>query len=92
MYHQRDGAAIGSSRTNGNPGAYAVIRTDGNFVVYKSTGGPGKGGALWASGTSGHSGAYAVVQNDGNLVVYRSGGGPATGGALWASGTTTTAR
>jgi hypothetical protein len=68
------------------------MQTDGNLVVYKNGGGPGKGGALWATGTSGHSGAYAMMQNDGNLVVYKSTGGPGKGGALWASGTTTTAR
>jgi hypothetical protein len=28
------------------------MQTDGNFVVYKSTGGPGKGGAPWAIGTT----------------------------------------
>ncbi|MFD3550110.1 hypothetical protein ACFWUW_31775 [Streptomyces sp. NPDC058655] len=37
--------------TAGNSGAYALLQDDGNFVVYKKTGGPGKGGALWASGT-----------------------------------------
>ncbi|MGW3029284.1 hypothetical protein ACWDCW_41945, partial [Streptomyces sp. NPDC001221] len=63
-----------------------------NFVVYKSTGGPGKGGALWSTGTYRNSGAYAVMQNDGNLVVYKRTGGTGKGGALWASGTTKTAR
>ncbi|MFJ3200119.1 hypothetical protein [Streptomyces sp. NPDC086989] len=37
--------------TGNNPGAYALLQDDGNFVVYKADGGPGKGGALWASGT-----------------------------------------
>ncbi|WP_329192370.1 MULTISPECIES: hypothetical protein [unclassified Streptomyces] len=37
--------------TAGNNGAYALLQDDGNFVVYKKDGGPGKGGALWASGT-----------------------------------------
>ncbi|GHJ99732.1 hypothetical protein SY2F82_15300 [Streptomyces sp. Y2F8-2] len=37
-------------RTYGHPGAYAVMQTDGNFVVYTSTGGPGKGGG--ATGTT----------------------------------------
>ncbi|RSS83828.1 hypothetical protein [Streptomyces sp. WAC06614] len=39
------------SGTAGNPGAYALLQDDGNFVVYKADGGPGKGGALWQSGT-----------------------------------------
>ncbi|MEU7065734.1 hypothetical protein [Streptomyces sp. NPDC046161] len=37
--------------TSGSNGAYALLQDDGNFVVYKADGGPGKGGALWASGT-----------------------------------------
>ncbi|MEV6115972.1 hypothetical protein AB0L59_26580 [Streptomyces sp. NPDC052109] len=68
------------------------MQSDGNLVVYKTTGGPGKGGVLWATNTSGHSGAYAYMQNAGNLVVYKSTGGPGKRGALWASGTHTTAR
>ncbi|MBW5485289.1 hypothetical protein [Streptomyces bambusae] len=37
--------------TGGNTGAYALLQDDGNFVVYKQDGGPGKGGALWHTGT-----------------------------------------
>ncbi|MFJ6052662.1 hypothetical protein [Streptomyces sp. NPDC092307] len=37
--------------TANNPGAYALLQDDGNFVVYKKDGGPGIGGALWQSGT-----------------------------------------
>ncbi|MFJ6052255.1 hypothetical protein [Streptomyces sp. NPDC092307] len=40
-----------SSGTGNNPGAYALLQDDGNFVLYKADGGPGKGGALWHSGT-----------------------------------------
>ncbi|MFD3722919.1 hypothetical protein [Streptomyces sp. NPDC058674] len=39
------------SGTAGSDDAYALLQDDGNFVVYKKDGGPGKGGALWASGT-----------------------------------------
>ncbi|MER6738870.1 hypothetical protein [Streptomyces puniciscabiei] len=46
------GQVVWSTGTGGNPGAYAVMQTDGNIVVYKSTGGLGKGGALWATGTN----------------------------------------
>ena len=89
MYRNSDGKAIWSSGTSGHSGAYAYMQSDGNFVVYKSGGGPGSGGALWSTGTYGHSGAYAIMQDDGNLVVYKSGGGPGLGGYLWASGTYT---
>ncbi|MFD9617787.1 hypothetical protein ACFWB2_10965 [Streptomyces virginiae] len=37
--------------TAGNDDAYALLQDDGNLVVYKKDGGPGKGGALWNSGT-----------------------------------------
>ncbi|WP_219670195.1 hypothetical protein [Streptomyces bambusae] len=39
------------SGTGGNDGAYALLQDDGNFVVYKQDGGPGKGGALWHTAT-----------------------------------------
>ena len=87
MYRKRDGAAIWSSRTWGHSGAYAVMQTDGNVVVYPSGGGPSSHDALWSTGTWGHSGAYAIMQNDGNLVVYPKGGGPSSHDALWASNT-----
>jgi hypothetical protein len=80
---------IWASNTAGHPGAYAVMRNDGNLVVHSpspvcleippfakictST--------LWESNTSG-SGVQAAVQNDGNFVIY-----DANGNALWASGT-----
>ncbi|WP_329192368.1 MULTISPECIES: hypothetical protein [unclassified Streptomyces] len=37
--------------TANNDGAYALLQDDGNFVVYKKDGGPGKGGGIWATGT-----------------------------------------
>ncbi|MET9698956.1 hypothetical protein ABZY31_18785 [Streptomyces sp. NPDC006529] len=42
---------VWSAGTTNNPGAYALLQDDGNFVVYTADGGPGKGGALWQSGT-----------------------------------------
>ncbi|MFJ8013612.1 hypothetical protein [Streptomyces sp. NPDC096339] len=46
-----NGTVRWSTGTGGNTGAYALLQDDGNFVVYKKDGGPGKGGALWATGT-----------------------------------------
>ena len=37
-----------NSRTNGNPGAYLALQTDGNLVVYSTT-----NKALWNAGTKG---------------------------------------
>ncbi|MFF3513916.1 hypothetical protein [Streptomyces sp. NPDC002573] len=82
IYRKHDGKAIWSSRTSGHSGAYAYMQTDGNLVVYPST-----GSALWSTHTNGHSGAYALLQSDGNFVVYSSTGGPGKGGALWSGNT-----
>ncbi|MGW4561272.1 hypothetical protein ACWEN3_02335 [Streptomyces sp. NPDC004561] len=82
IYRKHDGKAIWSAGTSGHAGAYAFMQTDGNLVVYPST-----GSALWSTHTSGHSGAYALLQSDGNFVVYTSTGGPGKGGALWAANT-----
>ncbi|WEO96705.1 hypothetical protein A6P39_023255 [Streptomyces sp. FXJ1.172] len=82
MYRKRDGKAIWSAGTYGHTGAYAYMQSDGNLVVYSSS-----GSALWSTHTNGHSGAYALLQSDANFVVYTSTGGPGKGGALWASNT-----
>lgn len=55
-------------------GAYAVMQTDGNFVVYN----PNGGCSPWSSNTSNSQANTLVLQDDGNAVVYKpSGGGPA---------------
>lgn len=57
-------------------GAFAVMQTDGNFVVYSAAKKP-----LWHSKTT-RRGAVLVMQNDGNLVIVH-GRTP-----IWATGTT----
>jgi len=69
--------ALWSSNTAGNPGAYAVMQGDGNFVVYTVSNSP-----LWSSNTAGDPGAYVIAQTDGNLVVYDVNQKP-----LWSSNT-----
>ena len=56
-----------------------VTQTDGNYVMYDSSGKP-----RWATGTTGRgTGPYkTVMQSDGNLVLYDS-----NGAALWSSKT-----
>jgi hypothetical protein len=66
---------IWASNTAGNPGAWATMQGDGNFVVYSAS-----NKALWATGTN-PNGSHLSVQTDGNLVVY-----DASGKALWGSG------
>ncbi|MEU8975079.1 hypothetical protein AB0D11_38525 [Streptomyces monashensis] len=46
------GQVVWSTGTSGNLGACTVMQTDGNLVVHKHSGGPGKGGAPWATGTN----------------------------------------
>jgi len=80
-----------ASNTYGNPGAYAVMQDDGNFVVYTPQNcqrDPQLGvpicsisKPLWATGTN-PNGSLLWVQDDGNLVVYDAHGSP-----LWAPGT-----
>ncbi|MDH6139168.1 hypothetical protein P3T35_001168 [Kitasatospora sp. GP30] len=92
LYSLKTGAPVWSSKTNGNPGAWATMQSDGNLVVYKpltdSSGNPiyptpgSSSNALWSSGTPGYAGAKAVVQDDCNFVIY-----DATGQARWNTNT-----
>jgi hypothetical protein len=47
------------------PGAYCVMKTDGNFVVYDDDDKP-----RFQTGTKGNPGAFLRCQDDGNLVIY----------------------
>jgi hypothetical protein len=79
------GSVTGGSRTAlwGMPvtppgdGSYAMMQTDGNFVVYNRN-----EKFVWATNTSGNPGAYLAVQNDGNVVIYTS-----AGKAIWSTRT-----
>jgi len=46
------------------PGGFAVMQDDGNFVAYSPAGVP-----YWATNTDGHPGAWLALLDDGNLVV-----------------------
>lgn len=59
--------------TQGHPGAYATMQTDGNFVVYDVN-----GVALWSSGTSGTFSERLEMANDGRILIFKS---------VWNSGT-----
>ncbi|MFJ8298227.1 trypsin-like serine protease [Streptomyces sp. NPDC094447] len=94
LYHrtggENQGGALWISGTSGNPGAYATMRADGNFVVYKKDGGDAvPGSALWETGTHGNAGARLALQADGNLVVSKTvtQGGAGSVQLLWNSAT-----
>jgi surface antigen len=73
----REGVARWASNTAGNPGAYAAMQGDGNFVVYTPEGSP-----IWDSHTGGGPGTRVEVQSDGDVVMYTPGGA-----AVWSTGT-----
>jgi len=60
---------------------FAILQSDGNFVVYRSGAAPTP---LWSTGTN--NGTLLVAQGDGNLVLYA--GSPGSYYPVWASGTT----
>jgi len=66
LYHLSNGkkGALWGTMT-ASPGAFTIMQTDGNLVVYSKA-----RKALWASNTGRHGGAFLAVQNDGNVVVY----------------------
>ncbi|MFF0296982.1 glycoside hydrolase domain-containing protein [Kitasatospora sp. NPDC004614] len=84
MYRRSDNAAIWSTNTWGNAGAYLSMQPDGNMVIYKAG---STTAALWSTNSYGNTGAYALLQDDANFVVYTQNGSPSAGGAVWASGT-----
>jgi serine/threonine-protein kinase len=64
---------IWATATSGNFGAYVVMQSDGDLVVYprgRSAPAPGQPTpALWSSGTFGHPGSHLELSNGGNLMV-----------------------
>lgn len=70
---------IWGSDTAGTSPGEAKMQSDGNFVIYDSSGQP-----VWSTGTHGFDGAYLALLNDGSLVILGS-----DGAALWWSGTST---
>lgn len=85
----RAGAELWASGSYGNTGAYAVFQSDGNFVIYKKDGGPGKGGAVWSSGTWGNPNGHLDFQDDANLVVYRADNSASWSTKTWKVGNNT---
>ncbi|WP_435190743.1 trypsin-like serine protease [Streptomyces sp. bgisy126] len=97
LYHrtggENQGSALWVSGTRGNPGAYAKMRADGNFVVYKKDAQESDpASVLWSSRTQNNPDARLSLQSDGNVtvsVLLPGGGGSGTGVGklLWATQT-----
>lgn len=69
LVQYQEGVALWHTGTWGNPGAYAILQGDGNFVIYRSNGTP-----LWSTNTWGTPANALVMQDDGNVVLYGPGG------------------
>lgn len=70
---------LGANQSQANPYVKLIFQSDGNLVIYNSSGSP-----LWATNTWGRacsSNCVAAFQNDGNLVLYQN------GAPYWASNT-----
>lgn len=69
VYSTKTGAAIWSSGTQGNPGAYGALQSDGNFVIYTK-----KGKAIWNTHTEyAGKGCSLKLTNDGVFAVCKNG-------------------
>ena len=64
VLYKNGGNPIWSTGTQGKGATYAVMQSDGNFVIYAGS------TALWSTKTNGANGAQLVLQSDGNLVIY----------------------
>jgi hypothetical protein len=89
VLYKKNGQAIWSSNTAGNPGGTLALQADGNLVVratWPLMDGAGGlyGGSLWSSATDQKGAVALVVQTDGNAVI-RSATGPLFGvnGNVW---------
>ncbi len=68
LYRNSPVEALWASATAGNQVAFAIMQSDGNFVVYAPDGTP-----LWNADTDGNPGTFLQIQDDGNLVLYAPG-------------------
>ena len=64
---------------------FAIMQSDGNFVVYKGSGPTDNKGVTWNSDTEGNNESFVIMQDDGNLVVYKGTGPTDNKGATWSS-------
>ena len=67
--HKGKHIPVWASGTDGSGAEKAVMRDNGNLVVYKAN-----GQEVWQSGTAGNAGAYLILQDDGNAVIYTNQG------------------
>jgi hypothetical protein len=69
---------------------FAIMQSDGNFVIYQGSDPAHQGTPIWATNTVDirqYMGFSAIMQSDGNFVLYYGTGYGNVGGARWASNT-----
>ena len=75
IYDIAHGTGTWGANTAGHPGAYALMQSDGNLVVYDAN-----NNFLWMSGTNGTYAERLDMEDDGRIIIYKS---------AWNSGTST---
>ncbi|HET9284477.1 MAG TPA: hypothetical protein VFR24_21190, partial [Candidatus Angelobacter sp.] len=75
IYDIAHGTGTWGANTYGHPGAYALMQSDGNLVVYDAN-----NNFLWMSGTNGTNAERLDMEDDGRIIIYKS---------AWNSGTST---
>jgi hypothetical protein len=63
------GTPLWDTRTWGNPGAWAYVQGDGNFVIYRADGTP-----LWDTRTWGTAADRLILRDDGDMVLLDASG------------------
>jgi len=66
IYNIAQGIGTWGTNVTGQPGAYATLQTDGNFVEYDAFNNP-----LWNSGTWGSGADLLNMEDDGRIILYR---------------------
>ncbi len=76
---------VGDYLVSDNGQFYAIMQSDGNFVLYRGSGPRDNQGYIWSiSQTSLPTGQYfAIMQGDGNFVVYHGTGPSDNQGYIW---------
>lgn len=77
---------VGDFVASSNRKYFAVMQSDGNFVLYHGSDPSAQGPAFWASNTSGQGQCFAAMQTDGNFVLYKGSDLAHQGAFVWNSG------
>ncbi|GIH25307.1 hypothetical protein Aph01nite_36170 [Acrocarpospora phusangensis] len=78
---------VGDYLVAANGQYFAIMQSDGNFVIYRGSGPSQQGAFVWNTGTArGQGQCYAIMQPDGNFVIYRGSDPSHKGAFVWNTG------